>query len=100
MMIPSANSSRNTLCKKNEMNTKMYENTVKESVRVMNDGGKAVYVYGVWNSGGDPKTKEWALEKLNNGSWGFGMGCYTLNDITLNGEQVLQFKELHENDLW
>lgn len=71
----------------------MYEKTVKDAIRFVNDDG-------LWNSGGEPKTKEWALEKLNNGSWGFGMGFYTLNYITLDGEQVLQFKELHENDLW
>lgn len=82
------------------MNIADYKETVEDAIRFINDGGSAVYVFGLWNDGGTPKSREWALEKLNTGSWSFGMGFYNLNYIMMNGHWVLQFKELHENDMF
>ena len=79
-----------------------YGDTKADAIKFIENGGKAVYVFGLWNEGGTPKSKEWALDKLLNESsqWTFGMGFHTLNFIQMNGETVLQFKELHENDMW
>jgi hypothetical protein len=43
-------------------------------------------------------TKEKALELLP--KYSFGMGFYELSFINLNGEEVLEFNELSENDMW
>jgi len=43
-------------------------------------------------------TKEQALEKLP--KFNFGMGFYELEWEEVNGERVLEFNELGENDLW
>ena len=72
----------------------------QKAIDFINNGGKAVYCFGLWNNGGTPITKEDALDKLSKPGWDFGMGFYELHWIKMNNEDVLQFKELHENDMW
>lgn len=74
--------------------------TKEEAINFINNGGKAVYCFGLWNKCGKEISKEEALEKLSHSGWDFGTGFYELHWIFINGQTVLQFKELHENDLW
>ena len=78
------------------------ENTKQTAINFVNNGGKCVYRYGwAWKgAGAQEKTKEWALERLSKSGWSFGKGFYELSWIKLNGETVLEFNELGENDMW
>ena len=70
--------------------------TAKEWIEA---GLPCVYRYG-WGWKGAkarPITKEEALEKLP--SYSFGIGFYCLHWGRSNGEQVLEFNELSENDM-
>ena len=72
----------------------------KEFARQWIEAGKpCVYRYG-WRWKGAcarPITKEKALELLP--KYGFGMGFYELGFIKIDGNDVLEFNELSENDM-
>lgn len=78
------------------MNTKEKE----EAKTFIENGGKCQFRFGyAWKgAGARPLTKEQALEKLP--KFNFGMGFYELDWMEVNGERVLEFNELGENDLW
>lgn len=71
----------------------------KEAARqFIENGGKCMYGFGLWNGPRNYISKEEALQKLDN--YNFGMGFYELHWMERQGETILVFKELHENDLW
>lgn len=79
------------------------ENTKQAAINFVNNGGKCIYRYGwQWKgAGANYKTKEWALEQLQKKYWSFNKGFYNLNWKDWNdGETVLEFNELSENDMW
>lgn len=64
------------------------------------DGNPCIYRYG-WGwkgAGGKTLTKERALELLPR--YSFGKGFYELSFIREGGQDVLEFNELSENDMW
>lgn len=64
------------------------------------EGKPCVYRYG-WGyrgAGARELSKEEALKKLP--SFSFGKGFYELSFIKIDGETVLEFNELSENDMW
>ena len=85
---------------KNDINnaTKSYQQRAEAKMWVEN-GGKCVYRYGWGWKGAGTRTlsQEDALAKFP--SYGFGMGFYTLSWIEIDGEKVLEFNELSENDM-
>ena len=78
------------------------EKTIQAAIDFVNNGGKCVYRYGwAWKgAGAGERTKEWALEQLAKGNWSFGKSFYELSWLEKNGETILEFNELSENDMW
>ena len=78
------------------------ENTKQATIDFVNNGGKCIYRYGWQWKGAGPnyKTKEWALEQLNKSCWSFGKSFWELSWTEQDGETVLEFNELSENDMW
>ena len=78
------------------------EQTIEAAKKFIEEGGKCIYRYGwAWKgAGANYKTKEWALSQLAKNWWGFGKGFYILSWIERDGETVLEFNELGENDMW
>ena len=72
-----------------------------ENAKAWIEAGKpCVYRYG-WGwkgAGARHLTKERALELLP--KYSFGKGFYELSFININGEEVLEFNELSENDMY
>lgn len=66
------------------------------------DGKPCTYKYGLGYRGARPHaiTSEKAKELIRNTAWQFGMGFYSLDFEFFNGTMVLEFNELHENDLY
>lgn len=78
------------------------EKTKQAAIDFINNGGKSIYRYG-WGwkgAGSNYQTKEWALKELDKPEWDFGKGFYGLSWVTRDGETVLEFNELSENDMW
>lgn len=74
--------------------------TRDEARRWIEAGKKCVYRYG-WSyrgAGCREITKEKATELFP--KYSFGKGFYSLSWITVEGEKVLEFNELSENDMW
>lgn len=68
--------------------------------RWIEQGNPCVYRYG-WGwkgAGASPVTKERALAMLP--KYTFGKGFYELAFIQHEGQTVLEFNELSENDMW
>lgn len=78
---------------------KLFIETKRAAQEWVENDGKCVYRYGWAYRGAKAHyiTKEKALELLP--GYSFGMGFYELDWITFNGETVLEFNELGENDL-
>ena len=78
------------------------ENIKQAAIDFVNNGGKYIYRYGwQWKgAGSNYKTKEWALEQLNKSCWSFGKNFWKLSWTERDGETVLEFNELSENDMW
>ena len=75
----------------------MNQLTAKEWIE---QGKPCVYRYG-WayrGAGARRLTQEKALKMLPH--YSFGKGFYSLSYIEYEGEQVLEFNELSENDMW
>ena len=73
----------------------------KENAKAWIEAGKpCVYRYGWgWKGAGyRPITKEDALARLP--KYDFGKGFYELDFIKVDGQEVLEFNELSENDMW
>lgn len=84
------------------MESKTDNKNTKENARKWIEEGKpCVYRYG-WGwkgAGARPISKERALELLP--SYSFGKGYYELSFThDKNGQEVLEFNELSENDMW
>lgn len=76
------------------------DNTKEAARKFIEEGGKCIYRYG-WayrGAGARELTKDKALELLP--TFSFGMGFYELSWRTLDGNTVLEFNELSENDMW
>jgi len=79
------------------------ENSKEKAIEFVKNGGKSVYryVYAFKGAGSRPITQEDALSKLSKPAWDFGIGFYSLGWLKdNNGEVVLEFNELSENDMW
>lgn len=73
----------------------------KEAAREWIEAGKpCVYRYGYGWKGASarPITKEKALELLP--KYDFSIGFYDLDFIKIDGQEVLEFNELSENDMY
>ena len=79
----------------------MVNKETKEFARQWIEEGKlCIYRYGWgWKGAGAREiTKEEALKKLPN--YSFGKGFYELSFTIRDGKEVLEFNELSENDMW
>lgn len=79
----------------------MENKKTKEFAKQWIESGKpCVYRFGWrWKGAGSLSiTKERALELLP--KYSFGKGFYELSFIKENGQDVLEFNELGENDMW
>ena len=76
------------------------DKTKQAAIEFIEKGGKCIYRYGWAYRGAGSRTisKETALEKIKH--YSFGMGFHELNWLNINGEVVLEFNELSENDMW
>ena len=76
------------------------EKTIEAAKAWIEEGKPCVYRYGWGWKGASarPITKEKALELLP--KYSFGKGFYELSFIKMDGEVVLEFNELSENDMW
>lgn len=63
------------------------------------NGGKCIYRFGWAYRGASAQTITMEKAKELLPSYSFGMGFYELGWTTYNGETVLEFNELGENDL-
>lgn len=81
----------------------MMEKTKEAALQWVKDGRLCTYRFGLAYRGAGARriSNEEALNKLTNEkAWDFGMGFYTLRWTTFEGENCLEFNELHENDLY
>jgi len=76
------------------------EKTIKAAEEWVAQGKPCVYRYGWgWKGAGARHiTTEQAKKMLP--KYSFGKGFYELSWVKINGEDVLQFNELSENDMW
>ena len=76
------------------------EKTKEFAKQWITDGKPCRYRYGFGFRGAEsrPLTKEKALELLP--KYSFGIGFYQLGFINIDGEEVLEFNELSENDMY
>lgn len=81
------------------MNTTGIE-TFEGAKEWIESGKPCIYRYGWgWKGAGFRRlTKEEALNKFPD--YSFGKGFYELSYIIIDGEEVLEFNELSENDMW
>ena len=82
--------------------TEVTDKEFLDAYKWVESGCKCVYRYGFEfkGSGASIITKEEALKKILNEGYHFGMGFYTMSWIRFNGEKVLEFNELSENDMF
>lgn len=76
------------------------EELKKKAEEWVNNGKPCIYRHGLAWKGARAReiTKEEALELLP--QYSFGMGFYALSFIKHDGQEVLEFNELSENDLY